>query len=135
MRMTRLLIVGVLICCTLFSAVAQVNRKSKGHNESSLKGVPFKERIVTGGGFGMGFTSYQDYISVYPIIGYAITKKFVVGTGIIYRYTKYKDIIPDEDVSVNDWSVNPFARYTVYKSVFLMVEYEYLIMREFLFLH
>ncbi len=126
--MIRSILVGVLVYTITFSAEAQINKKNKsrGEGENSLKGVPWKERIVTGGGMGLGFGSGQDYISLSPMIGYAITKKFVAGTGLTYRYTKYKDIYPGKDVSVNDYGVNPFLRYTVYKGIFLQTEYEYL---------
>jgi hypothetical protein len=99
---------------------------SQGKN-NSLEGVPPKDRIVTGGGLGLSFGSDQDYISISPIIGYALTRKLVAGTGITYRYTKYKNLYGTSgDVSTNDWSINPFARFTVYNGIFLQAEYEYL---------
>jgi hypothetical protein len=98
---------------------------AQGEN-NSLKGVSPKERIVTGGGFGLGFTRQQDFVSLSPVIGYAITKKFVAGTGVTYCYTRYKDIIPGKDISVNDIGINPFARFVVYQGFFAQVEYEYL---------
>src|SRR5262245_2890044 len=94
--------------------------------ENSLAGVPFKERIVTGGGMGLGFGANQDFISLSPIIGYAFTKKFVAGTGLTYQYTKYKDVYPNKDVTTNNFGINPFARFTVYRGIFLHAEYEYL---------
>ena len=57
---------------------------------NSLKGVPVKERIVTGGGFGLSFSSYQDFVSVSPQIGYLVTRRLIAGTGFTYRYTNYK---------------------------------------------
>ena len=119
--MTRLLCIGILICATALSGWAQ-----SGESENSLKGVPWQERIITGGGMGMGFGSGQDYISLSPLVGFAITKKFVAGTGVTYRYTKYKDVYPGKDVSTNDYGINPFLRYTVYQGIFLQTEYEYL---------
>lgn len=95
-------------------------------DENSLKGVPWKERIVTGGGLGLSFSSYQDFISVSPIIGYAFTKKFVAGTGLTYTYTKYKDVSPGKDVTTSNYGINPFMRYTVFRGIFLQAEYEYL---------
>lgn len=92
--------------------------------DNSLEGVPFKERIVTGGGLGLGFGSTQDYISVSPVIGYSITKKLIAGTGITYRYTNYKFYQPS--VKLTDYAINPFARYMVYKGFFVQTEYEYL---------
>ncbi|MFZ6009362.1 MAG: hypothetical protein ACOYXT_03370 [Bacteroidota bacterium] len=96
---------------------------AQGEN-NSLKGVPFKERIVTGGGFGLSFGSGQDFFSLSPVIGYSITAKFMAGTGITYRYTNYKYYKPS--LKLNDYGVNPFLRYTVYRGFFLQTEYEYL---------
>lgn len=94
--------------------------------ENSLKGVPWKERIVTGGGLGLSFGAYQDYIAVSPIIGYAFTKKFVAGTGLTYQYTKYKDVNPGRDITTSNYGINPFMRYTLFKGIFVQTEYEYL---------
>lgn len=107
------------VCCVItFSVLAQ--------GDNSLKGVSWKERIVTGGGMGLGFTAYQDYISLSPSIGYALTKKLVLGTGLTYRYTKYKNVQPGQDVTVSDYGINPFLRYSVYRGFFVQAEYEYL---------
>lgn len=94
--------------------------------DNSLKGVPIKERIVTGGGFGMGFGNRQDYISISPIIGYSITRKFMAGSGISYQYIKYKNLRPGKDVSTNNYGVSPFLRFNVYKGFFIQSEYEVL---------
>lgn len=94
--------------------------------DNSLKGVPIKERIVTGGGLGLGFGNTRDFVSVSPIIGYSITKKLLAGTGVSYQYVKYKNIFPGTDVSVNNFSINPFVRLTVYKGFFIQTEYEHL---------
>ncbi|MCU0355978.1 MAG: hypothetical protein MUE95_00210 [Cyclobacteriaceae bacterium] len=91
---------------------------------NSLKDVPVADRIVTGGGFGLGFGQYQDFVSVSPIIGYSLTRKFLVGSGFTYRYTKYKYVTPN--VSFNDYSINPFARFNIYQGFFVQTEYEYL---------
>jgi hypothetical protein len=92
--------------------------------DNSLKGTPAKERIVTGGGFGLGFGNVQDYVSVSPVIGYAVTRKFLVGSGFTYRYTKYK--IYNPNVTFNDYSINPFARFTIYNGIFVQTEYEHM---------
>lgn len=92
--------------------------------DNSLKGVPFGERIVTGGGFGLGFNSYQDYVMLSPSVGYMVTKKFIAGIGITYRYTKSKIYQPA--VTFNDYGINPFLRYFVYRNIFVQTEYEYL---------
>jgi hypothetical protein len=91
---------------------------------NSLKGTPFKERIVTGGGMGLGFGSTQDFISVSPVIGYRLTQKLIAGTNFTYRYTSYKVVTPS--IKLNDYGVGPFLRFTVYRNIFIQTEYEYL---------
>lgn len=93
-------------------------------DDNSLKGVPLKERIVTGGGFGMSFGSMQDFISVSPMLGFKFTQKFMGGTSVTYRYTKYKYISPA--VKLTDYGINPFLRYTIMDNIFIQTEFEYL---------
>lgn len=116
MRHPLMLIVVLLLCAT-FNAFGQ-------GKDNSLKGTPFKERIVTGGGLGLGFGSVQDYVSVSPVIGYSLTKKFIAGTGVTYRYTNYKITTPS--IKLNDYAISPFLRYNIYRGFFLQTEYEYL---------
>lgn len=94
--------------------------------ENSLKGVPIKERIVTGGGFGLGFGNAQDFVSISPSIGYSITRKFLVGTGVSYQYTKFKNVYQGKNVVVNNYGINPFARFMVYQGFFVQTEFEHL---------
>ena len=104
--------------------IASVAVYAQKNDDNSLEGVPLKERIVTGGGFGMSFDSYQDFISVSPLIGYKFTQKFIGGTSITYRYTKYKYYKPA--ITLNDWGINPFLRYQIFGNFFIQAEYEYL---------
>src|SRR5687767_5421842 len=92
--------------------------------DNSLNGTPFKERIVTGGGFGLGFGTNQDYFSVSPVIGYMLTQKLLAGLSVTYMYTNYKYYTPS--IKLNDYGLGPFARFTVYRNVFIQTEYEYL---------
>lgn len=109
----------------LLTVLALVSLISFGQGkDNSLKGVPFKERIVTGGGLGLGFGSVQDYISLSPVIGYSLTKKFIAGTGVTYRYTNYK--ITSPSIKLNDYAISPFLRYNIYRGFFAQTEYEYL---------
>ncbi|MDZ7649665.1 MAG: hypothetical protein U5K54_22380 [Cytophagales bacterium] len=70
-----------------------------------------------GGGFGLSFSSYYDYISVSPLIGYKRAPRVATGMSIIYRYTKYKNVTPS--VAMNDYGVSPFIRYQFYGSLIL----------------
>lgn len=112
---------SALVVCFVFAAFVSAFSQGK---DNSLKGMPLKDRIVTGGGLGLGFGSVQDYISVSPMIGYRVTARLLAGTGITYRYTNYKVFRPS--IKLNDYGVNPFLRFTVYRNIFIQTEYEYL---------
>jgi len=92
--------------------------------DNSLKGVPISERIVTGGGFGLGFGNVQDFVSVSPVIGYSLTRRIIAGTSLTYRYTNFKLYNPS--IKLHDYGISPFARYTFYRGIFLQTEYEHL---------
>jgi hypothetical protein len=113
----KLILTFAALLLSIGSALAQ-------GEANSLKGVPIKERIVTGGGMGLGFSSVQDYVSVSPVLGYQVTKKLMTGVGFTYRYTNYKIIKPS--LKLNDYGLNPFVRFTFYKNIFVQTEYEYL---------
>ncbi|MBL7869988.1 MAG: hypothetical protein JNM78_00145 [Cyclobacteriaceae bacterium] len=83
-----------------------------------------KDRIFTGGGFGLSFSSNYDFFSLSPIIGYRVTQRLATGVNIIYRHTTYKFVTPK--ISTNDWGLSPFVRYQVHGPIFLHAEYEYL---------
>lgn len=115
--MARSILVLLIIGCLSVEGYAQ------GEN-NSLEGMPLKDRIITGGGLGLGFGSVQDFFSVSPMIGYRLTARLLAGTGLTYRYTNYKVTRPS--IRLNDYGVNPFLRFTVYRNIFLQTEYEYL---------
>jgi hypothetical protein len=113
---------SLFLVCLISLAFTSVSL-SQG-KDNSLKGVPFKERIVTGGGLGLGFGNVQDFVSVSPVIGYSLTRKFIAGTGITYRYTNFKLSTPS--TKLNDYAIGPFLRYNIYRGFFAQTEYEYL---------
>lgn len=110
----------------VFLATALLHAQSrKGDSyDQSLKGLPLKERIVLGGGVGLSFGTAQDFFSVSPMIGYRVTERMLAGTGFTYRYTKYKYYSPS--ISLIDYGINPFLRYTIFNGIFVHTEYEYL---------
>ncbi len=108
----------LLICFGTFTAYGQWGQ------EEMDKKPPFKDRIFTGGGLGLSFSSSYDFFSLSPIIGYRVNQRLATGLSIIYRYTKYKYVTPN--ISTNDWGVSPFVRYQIHGPIFLHAEYEYL---------
>jgi hypothetical protein len=107
----------------IFSMFGTMAFAQWGEEEMSEK-PDLRERIFTGGGFGASFSSYYDFISVSPLIGYRITPKLAGGLQVQYRYTKYKTTNPK--ISTNDYGVSPFLRFSVFGPFFLHAEYEYL---------
>ena len=83
--MKKLLMLLVSMCF-VFSANAQW-----GEEEMSEK-PSIKDRMFFGGGLGLSFSSYSDYFSISPIVGYKITPKLAGGLMFQYRYTKYKTV-------------------------------------------
>lgn len=111
------------ITAVLFVLAIPLTTFSQGKN-NSLEGMPLRDRIVTGGGLGLGFGTVQDFFSVSPMIGYRLTARLLAGTGGTYRYTNYKVVKPS--MKLNDYGINPFLRFTFYRNIFLQTEYEYL---------
>ncbi|HYF70931.1 MAG TPA: hypothetical protein VD884_22520 [Ohtaekwangia sp.] len=115
--MKKLLLTGlVLLTCSV--AFAQW-----GEDELSEE-ASFKDRIFTGGGFGLSFSSYSDNISVSPLIGYRFTNRLAGGIQLQYQYNKYKEVTPK--ISTNDYGASIFGRYNFYGPLFVHAEYEYL---------
>lgn len=110
----------------MFMIVGCLSFQAKGQwgDEQMPEKPSFKDRVFTGGGFGLSFGSNYDFVSVSPIIGYRLTPKVAAGTSIIMRYTNYKYVTPN--VSTTDYGLSPFLRYQFYGPLFLHVEYEYL---------
>lgn len=105
----------------LLGFIGTVSGQDEGN---SLKGVPASERVIFGGGMGLGFGSDQDYVMLSPSIGYLLTKKFMGGVNLTYQYTKIKYFTPSQ--TFNSFGGGPFLRYMVYRGIFLHAEYEYL---------
>jgi hypothetical protein len=108
----------------VYFLLAGINLAFAQGEDNSLKGVPPNERIIVGGGLGLGFGSYQDYIMISPSIGYLLTKKLMGGINLTYQYNKYKYYSPA--ITSNSYGGGPFMRFMVYRGIFIHAEYEYL---------
>ncbi len=92
------------------------------------------QRIVFGGGFGLGFGDVTN-VAVSPVVGYAITDKFIAGVGVGYQYVRVKDYWSVFDPNTADVLYKPFTsnvfspsiwtRYVVWKNLFVHAEYEH----------
>lgn len=68
--------------------------------------LAFKDRLYTGGSFGLQFGTYTN-ISLLPILGYQVTEKWSVGTGIVYHY------IRSGNLSLNNYGGRAFTQLEV----------------------
>ena len=107
-----------LFLCIITSAHAQWGEEPMDEKPS------IRDRMFFGGGFGLNFSSYYDFFSISPIVGYKVTDKLAGGLMFQYRFTKYKAYTPN--IKTNDYGVSPFLRYNVFGPIFLHTEYEYL---------
>lgn len=82
-----------------------------------------KDRLYFGGGLGLntGTDAYGNsffYFAVNPIVGYMVTPKFSVGTGINWQRTSYDR----PSVVLNQYGISPFVRYN-FDQLFAYAEY------------
>lgn len=97
--------------------VERVNPAKK----SSKKGGGF----FFGGGIGGGYSTYNSYIQLTPIIGYRITPKVQVGSRITFMYQWSKDGRGNKyNSSIYGGSL--FLRYAFLKWLYAQTEYEIL---------
>jgi hypothetical protein len=78
---------------------------------------PLGRKYFTGGSFGISFGTYT-YINATPILGYRLTNRISVGTGLSYYY------INDPYFEGSVLGGKLFAQGMVYKTFFAHAEYE-----------
>lgn len=139
MRVFYLTIFSLLLSTSLFaqevysSSGRPIEQKRVQQNEEDEKGFSTK-KIIFGGwgvfGIGTGVTN----VGVTPIIGYRITKNFSAGIGLGYQYLRVKDyfaisnpstlITEYKPLNAHLFSPNVWARYLVWRNIFVQTEYE-----------
>lgn len=79
-------------------------------------------RVVFGGNFGAGFSSTQSAVAISPTLGYRVTEKLTIGTGVIYQYNRYKFI--GYDFKFSNYGAKLFGTYQLNDFLVLHSEYE-----------
>ncbi len=111
------------------SGNAKYNSKKKKKSEET-----FAQKLIIGGGIGLAFGDYTN-IAVTPVIGYRITDNFSAGIGLGYQYVKITNFFEVErpgtngvydyyDLKANLFSASLWARYIVWRNVFVHAELE-----------
>lgn len=101
----------IILLITLFSAT-QSNAQS---------GFSW-DRVLVGGNFGASLGSVETSIALSPNIGYRITERFTLGTGVIYQYYRYRTSI--FDVKFNNYGAKLFGTFQLNDFLILHSEYE-----------
>lgn len=112
-----------IILCVFGSLLITASFAQWGEEDLDEK-PSVRDRLFTGGGFGLSFSSFSDNFSLSPLVGYRLTNKLAVGVQFQYQYNRYKLFQPR--ISTNDYGASLFTRYNFYGPLFLHAEYEYL---------
>jgi len=87
------------------------------------------DKLVLGGGMNFGIGNGFTRVGVSPIVGYRLQKNLFAGVGLGYQYYKapYDEL---HNVYMNIVYPNVWARYFVYRNIFVNATYEYDIITE-----
>lgn len=118
MRMFYRLIL-IFICLILLSSRA-INAQGEIKPPPKQKNHNILDRIDFGGYLGATFGDVI-YVEVSPLASYRITEKFHAGMGLTYMY--YSENGPYGHYSSSSYGGSIFARYFVWRDLFLHLEY------------
>ena len=99
--------------------------------DPSVSDLPFKQRLVYGGGFGLQFGNVT-LLDLSPSIGYRLTDRLTLGTGISYKYNRVKNYTQDltsgkwYDYTSNVYGGSIWTRYYLFQNIFAHAEIEQL---------
>jgi len=112
------LLLFLLICSTGLTSLAQDKEAS-----NSLEGVPFSQRLYTGGDLGFSFGNIT-FVNINPIVGYRIDKKW--SAGISAKYIYYRERFPEYnwEYSNSMYGGSVFTRYLIGNSFLAHAEFE-----------
>lgn len=87
------------------------------------------DRLIIGGGMNLAFGSGYTNVGASPIVGYRLTKRFSAGIGVGYQYYKFPDYVdPFYNVHYAYMNIvypNVWARYFVYRNIFINATFEH----------
>ncbi|WP_420583215.1 hypothetical protein [Reichenbachiella sp.] len=114
----RLFLLALL--CALY--VSESSAQESFDNVLGSDRSSWVDKVYVGGGLGgFGISDRQVWVNISGQVGYRITPNWNAGIGLTYQYFKYKEPI---NQSFNDYGINFYTQYVVYKPFFLMAQYE-----------
>ncbi len=120
--MAHKLLTSLLMILLLASPAAFAN----DDDESDVRDLPRKERIVVGGNIGLQISNINTMVIISPMIGYRLTNRLTPGLGLTYQY--YRDRgwgnLAGFTAVTHIYGGNLFLRYHILPQLFAHVEYE-----------
>lgn len=107
----------VILCfysCTFYGRLQAQNTSTK----SSKPKKNFWKKFHPGGNIGASFSD-PVFVNVSPLLGYQATDKFQLGLGATYLYQN-----PNTSPPRHNYGGRAYAKYQVYKPIFLWAEME-----------
>jgi len=112
----KIKIITIILLIGYFNVFGQ--RENRTDN---TEGLSFKERLFTGGNFGLQFGTITN-IEISPILGYRVTENFVFGIGA--TYICYSNSIYTPKYSTDIYGGRLFSRYYFFEKIFAHAELE-----------
>lgn len=113
------LVFSLVLCSFVIHAQSQGGYTIEGDKLKKLD-AKWMDKVFVGGNIGLSFGTNYSYLNLSPNIGYQVTEKISVGTGISYIYTN------NNGVDFHDYGGNVFTRYKILDQFFAMAQYEIL---------
>ena len=122
MKSIRLIIIALTILFSSATFAQYENTSDQDSKQKTTQRTPKLNNWFAGGMIGGGFSTYNSYIEIAPIIGYHVTPAFDVGTRLTYIFQSYKDPQGMKH-QYHNYGASLFGRYRFLK--FLMAHVEY----------
>lgn len=119
------------ILIILFINLIATSLYAQTEEDPAVKDLTFNQRLVYGGGFGLQFGNVT-LVDLSPTIGYRLTDRFTLGTGLSFKYNHIKDYTLDQnsgrwyDYNSNIYGGSIWGRYYLLQNIFAHAEIEQL---------
>jgi hypothetical protein len=117
-RIKKFTIAGTLILIASSAAFGQPKKR-----DNPYAGLPFKDRVVFGGDFGLSFGTIT-FIRVAPMLGYRVSDRFIIGGGPSYQYFSDNRFVPKFTSSI--YGMSAFGQFVAFNNIFLQAQPEVL---------
>lgn len=119
---------SALLLVFSLSSLSQYDPDYGDDDSEDLSGLPFKERLYTGGNFWANFGTFTN-VEISPMLGYRLTNSYSVGIGAKYNYFSDRRFNPAFTSSIYGGSV--FTRYKFFRNFIAHAELEMLNTNDF----